>query len=400
MDQDKNEIQGPGVRKTKATTRTKSKRELSVEEGANFVSQTMKTTPSLDQIIGTLQRYSGMYERFVNAQTRLVLQLRKLGDWLGVPKAQVTELIKKWSPESEEPDQPIGEIHETTVKSNGHLSLEIQENAAPISFISNAMPFLESIAAIRKQREYWGKECERLAKMLPVWPWVRDSVPGVGALLLGRVIGQTGDLTAGKIVTLKMWRGDKKGRGGKPVETTIASYTNPGKVWKRMGLAPGQKRIRRNTAFRGGQVATPEENVAAAQEAGYNPKRRALMFVVGTGFIKATRGKYNEAYYSYKARKEAEHPDWTLKEHPGHIHKMAMRYAEKLFLKDLWIQWQRAVGNEGAIKDQHRCEIQDSTVQKNGATGELKSIDKVPQKKRARSRLKPINTLPALRRKS
>ena len=154
-------------------------------------------------------------------------------------------------------------------------------------------------------------------------------------------------MRGGKIITGGVGRGDKK--NGKKVTETILSYTNPAKVWKRMGMGVtdgrADRRIRRLTSFRDGEMRMPEENVAAAQEMGYNAKRRSLMHMIGQGIVLANAGRYREIYDQRRAYEESQHPDWKQKQHPGHWHKRAMRYMEKRLLRDIWIEWNRIVGH-------------------------------------------------------
>ena len=322
--------------------------------------------PTLDQIIGTLQQYSNIYERFVSANTKLILQLKAMARWYKIPGKEVDKLLKgKGQYEDETQFDSAGwngvnghdacdnQDHNADQGNGGQSLLEI--HAVPAAetlqaFMQNALPFVDSLEAIGARREYYGKEIQRLARMLPMWPWVRDNVNGMGELRLGLLIGATGDLTAGKIVTRTVWRGDKK--TGKKITETIVSYTNPAKVWKRMGVSVtdgrADRRIRRLTSFRDGAMVTPDENVVAAQGMGFNPRRRALMHMIGQGIILANAGTYREIYDQRRAYEESQHPDWKPKQHPGHWHKRAMRYMEKRLLRDIWIEWNRIVGHLGA----------------------------------------------------
>lgn len=366
--------QGPDARMKLGTPRamkSNGRMSLKTRSGGHVVREThehvapapsLKPVLSLAQVIGTLMQYANIYERFVSANTKLIQQLKSMAGWYKISGEEVDKLLKGKGHSGTETHIPSAKING---KDNGQSSLETQnKNAAEIgdhsqneihnqnvpdisqAFFQNALPFIDSLEAIGSRREYYGKEIGRLAKMLPVWPWVRDEVCGMAELRLGLLIGATGDLTAGKIITRKLWRGDRK--TGKFVEETITSYTNPAKVWKRMGMGVtggrADRRIRKLTAFRDGDIATPEENVAAAQEMGLNPKRRALMHMIGEGIVMAGKGKYREIYDMRRAFEEAQHPDWKPKQHPGHWHKRAMRYMEKRLLKDLWIEWNRLCG--------------------------------------------------------
>ena len=336
------------------------------QSGGHSIIETQPRTapaPTLDQIIGTLQQYSNIYERFVSANTKLILQLKAMARWYKIPGKEVDKILKgKGQYEDETQFDSAGwngvnghdacdnQDHNADQGNGGQVGIETQAPSAPEilqAFMQNALPFVDSLEAIGARREYYGKEIKRLARMLPVWPWVRDNVHGMGELRLGLLIGSTGDLTAGNMITRTIWRGDKK--TGKKITETIVSYTNPAKVWKRMGMGVtdgrADRRIRRLTSFHEGAMVTPDENVVAAQEMGFNPRRRALMHMIGQGIILANAGTYRAIYDQRRAYEESQHPDWKPKQHPGHWHKRAMRYMEKRLLRDIWIEWNRIVGH-------------------------------------------------------
>lgn len=84
-----------------------------------------------------------------------------------------------------------------------------------------------------------------------------------------------------------------------------------------------------------------EGNVKEKKSITYNPfVKTKLIGVLGSGFIKAG-GKYRQIYDDYKMRIiNRGNPDLTL----GHIHAMAIRYAVKMFLRDMWVEWRTIEG--------------------------------------------------------
>lgn len=113
--------------------------------------------------------------------------------------------------------------------------------------------FNQAIARLEKQMLAF-------AKQLPVVAWVQaPEQRGFGVLFLGIVIGETGDL---------------------------AGYTNPAKVWKRLGCAPfvadGQTHM--GATWRAGR----EGKLSAEQWAafGYSPRRRSIAYLIGEGLCK------------------------------------------------------------------------------------------------------------------
>ena len=160
-----------------------------------------------------------------------------------------------------------------------------------------SLPLIEARTVIHSHRKPLEKRLEKLAKELPVWPWV-ESVRGFGAVSLAQIIGETGDLS---------------------------NYDNPAKVWKRMGLAVMDD-------------GTRQRRVAGADAIahGYVPRRRSVMFVIGDVLVKSNRdGEYRTLYLSRKEYEREHHPEMT----PMQLHRRAQRYMEKRLLRDLWRDW-------------------------------------------------------------
>lgn len=167
------------------------------------------------------------------------------------------------------------------------------EHASPV-----LAQHLKSLADCQKP---YDKAIEKLAKQLPVWAWIESDVRGCGASMLGQIIGETGDLS---------------------------NYSNPAKVWKRMGLAvmSDGKRQRRVTGD-------------DAIEHGYNAERRSLMYVLGDCLVKLNgEGVYRKLYDERKELELARLPADT-KGRQGWAHARASRYMQKRFLVHLWERW-------------------------------------------------------------
>jgi hypothetical protein len=187
---------------------------------------------------------------------------------------------------------------------------------SPLIALAACEPLLQARDILEEYRKAEEKKLRKLAKELPVWEWV-ETIMGAGELSLAQIIGETGDLS---------------------------DYSNPGKVWKRLGLAPYKGKACSTWRSLGGLTA--DDWV----ECGYSPARRSVMFNVGECFIKAG-GKYREVYDIVKV-KYAER-EWCGKCHPkgetddrehctpSHIHNRAHRYMVKKFIKHLWQEWRR-----------------------------------------------------------
>jgi hypothetical protein len=168
----------------------------------------------------------------------------------------------------------------------------------------------------------------KLAKSLPVWESWAEGVKGFGAPGLAAIVGECGDLS---------------------------NYANPGKLWKRLGLAPGE-------CYR---------SVTLAGEVCYKkPKRRrSVLWNIGQALLKAD-GEYRAVYLARKAQEcekavaegltvttttKATVESWARLGLPepvytkkfdkatmrscGHIDIRAQRYMEKRLLRDLWKAW-------------------------------------------------------------
>jgi hypothetical protein len=160
---------------------------------------------------------------------------------------------------------------------------------------------------------------KRLVKQLPVHCWVeKEELRGFGTLMLAIVVGECGDLN---------------------------NYSNPGKLWKRMGCAPytnsdGVTRMGATWRSKGG--LTSDDWTAY----GYCPRRRSIAYLIGTGIVRQNRvvedeketwrGPYYEVFEFRKAKWTKEHPE---EEKPGHAHLHGMLCATKTLLRDLWRKW-------------------------------------------------------------
>jgi len=161
-----------------------------------------------------------------------------------------------------------------------------------------------------------------LAKQLPVAAWI-DSIHGVGPKGLAIIIGEAGDL---------------------------GNYANPGKLWKRMGVAviDGKRQ--------GGLTKTAAK--ADWEVHGYNRVRRSRLYTIGDAMLKHVKCPYRQIYLDRKAYESARAEADGLIVAPavkipkakqaeyrslGHIDNRARRYVEKRLLKDLWRAWRAGV---------------------------------------------------------
>lgn len=73
----------------------------------------------------------------------------------------------------------------------------------------------------------------------------------------------------------------------------------------------------------------------------YNPRLKTkLLGVLGGAFLKARDSHYGNIYYGYKNRLIQR----NFGNNKAHIHRAALRYAVKMFLRDLWVEWRKIEG--------------------------------------------------------
>lgn len=189
-------------------------------------------------------------------------------------------------------------------------------------------PFLAAMTPFAQEGAAYEKRIAKLARQLPVYPWVK-SVWGFSDLALGKIVGEAGD---------------------------IGSYRNPSCLWKRMGLAV-------INGIRQRRVTDADEALLH----GYNAQRRSTMWNIGNGLIggmgKGVRpivgedwqaredwSDYQKLYVGrmiYLAERDPEAharpaTDAGKMSFSRHAHNAAKRYVEKRALRDLWSQWRAA----------------------------------------------------------
>ncbi len=213
------------------------------------------------------------------------------------------------------------------------------EEAAVACLAQDVVTDRQSLEAFRKQRKDVEGWMEDAVKRLPVCEWW-CSIRGCNCLGLAIIIAETGDLS---------------------------KYANPGKVWKRLGLAPVKEKSCSTWRKEGGLTAGDWVS------AGYCPRRRSVVWNVGEALIKNNKdGEYRRLFLCRKrleiekAEKEglevvtttkATADAWEKvglprpavvrmydkKKHRGvaHIHNRAKRYMEKRLIRELWKVWRR-----------------------------------------------------------
>lgn len=207
------------------------------------------------------------------------------------------------------------------------------------------------VNAFNEQITLVDAEMVKLAKRLPtrVTEWLEHpEQAGFGWKSLAKVVGECGDL---------------------------ADYATVAKMWKRMGCAPhtyqGRTQMAKTWRLGIGGIKLPAEEW---DNYGYNPRRRAVTFVIGESLLKLNGdGPYRKRYIEARANVYLRHPEWKwtdcekcegsgrgLNGHgeilcetcggvgrkcrPAHWH--AMLLATKRLYRNLWRVWNRKEGVE------------------------------------------------------
>lgn len=177
----------------------------------------------------------------------------------------------------------------------------------------------DSIIKFQKYHTEATKDLESLAEQLPIHSFV-DRTPGFGTIGLGQIIGETGNLS---------------------------NYSNPGKLWKRMGVAP---------------VSCYNAITKDGKPCNLKPKRRrSVGWRIVDSLLKQNRtklsnGEYEQGYYSKlywerRAHEIANNPEFARElDEKGrekiskHGDLRARRYVEKRLLKHIWQEWNKDSG--------------------------------------------------------
>ena len=148
-------------------------------------------------------------------------------------------------------------------------------------------------------------EMKRIARSLPVYPWAK-AVKGFGELGLAVLVAEAGDL---------------------------GNYSNHGKLWKRLGLAPFEGRAMSTWRMKGGLTAEQWT------QAGYSPRRRAEVYAVISEPLfrsqSVAAGPYRAIYDARRAQMAEREPEWSK----AHSHMDGLRIMTKALVADLWSAW-------------------------------------------------------------
>ena len=176
----------------------------------------------------------------------------------------------------------------------------------------------------------------------PVWGWVA-TVKGVGHLLAARLLSRL-DIARARTPSA-FW-------------AYCGLATIPGAVFKcatcglevayPLGYDPSGPHQRRSGAgvctgslarvASDKPIRVAPRRTALGGRTGYDARARESCYLVGMSMLRCG-SDYRGFYDAERARLAASRPGWT----PKRCHLSALRKMEKVFLRDLWIAWRRAV---------------------------------------------------------
>jgi hypothetical protein len=171
---------------------------------------------------------------------------------------------------------------------------------------------------------------KRALKGFPIWEEFLSQVRGCGESIGGTIVAE--------------------------IDIHKAKYASS--LWKYAGLdvaQDGRGRSRRSEHLVDIEYEDKSGKKQTKRGITFNPTLKTKLYLLAEAFIKAG-GEYREIYDKYKHRLEnhsiyGKHNDGKEipgvgKIQPGRRHHMAMRYAEKRFLVDLYIKWRTMEGLE------------------------------------------------------
>jgi hypothetical protein len=191
----------------------------------------------------------------------------------------------------------LWDIQKTRIQINNRLKALERDNIPPVHHMA-------ALAVFEAQERAINRELEEMAKQHIMADWV-EVCPGLGYGGFARIVGVTGD---------------------------FMRFPTVSKVWKYMGLH-----------VQNGHAPKRERGVTFTRTNGdvkgnaYNPQGRVVAHQIGESIVRLNRGCYRDMYDRMKAKYEAERLDWTQ----GRRHNAAMRYAVKMLIKDMWVEWRR-----------------------------------------------------------
>jgi len=173
-------------------------------------------------------------------------------------------------------------------------------------------------------------ELRSLVRQHPLAPWIKEQV-GIGLDGFARLLGVTGPLDRFPTVS-KLW----KYLGLHVTPQGTAPKRRKGEAWSHTDCRFNHLR----TCKPGCKTDHHPNCVPGGVGTAYAPHGRTLCYLLGESIVKAGKGPYRAAYDEKKAYYEQNRPDWPQIRR----HRAAMRYAVKMLIKELWLEWRAVLG--------------------------------------------------------
>lgn len=184
-----------------------------------------------------------------------------------------------------------------------------------------------------KQEDFLLKRIKETIKIHPLWKAFLKDVKGCGELMAAVIISQFNIYLAENVSKMIAYSGMSPG-------------TTFGKKWNKS-----------KTKIITTDVLVKQDRKTPGFLCPYNAWLKSKMLgVLASGFLKAN-SLYKKFYDDYKNRmenlseeekkkrlKKSKNPSDKKRPYAGHIHRMALRYMMKIFLKDLYVAWRTLEG--------------------------------------------------------
>jgi hypothetical protein len=211
-------------------------------------------------------------------------------------------------------------ITDAFVLNQAHKYLKVEFGEYEIITDAGMLVFVELYEQQLAHEEKMAKVIAKIVQQHPLWDAFLDGVKGCGPLMSAVILSEFDIRKAERISQFWSFAGldvapDGRGRGRYVDHLVDQKYKD----------RDGNEQTKKGITF--------------------NPfLKTKLVGVLATCFLKqkADECKYRKVYDDYKHRLESheKHKDKSK----GHRHAMAMRYAIKMFLQDLWIAWRTLEG--------------------------------------------------------
>lgn len=174
---------------------------------------------------------------------------------------------------------------------------------------------------LEKHEDEHFKRLGQILREYPIFSEFLDDVSGVGPAMAGVIVSE--------------------------IDISKAKY--PSSLWAYAGLdvaRDGGGRSRRKEHLRDVEYEDKDGKPQTKKGITFNPfLKTKLTGVLGPSFLKVRESPYKDAYYDYKHRLES-HAKYGVDTDTskGRRHNMAIRYAVKRFLVDLYVAWRTIEG--------------------------------------------------------